>query len=283
MIKSGIYKIQNKINGKCYVGSAVDFKGRFASHKSFLRKNIHPNKKLQHSWNFHGPDAFLFLIVENVPKEDLIQREQFWIDSTNVVVEGYNICPNAGSTLGVIPSRESIEKSRAKNIGRKNTLEAKKRMSEARRGVSVSQATRDKISATLRGRPSLNIGRKHTDETRKKISLAATGRKASEETIQKMSASRKGRKQSPETIKKSADSRRGKKRSQESKDIMRASWALLRKGKPISQETRDKMSASRKGKSPPARWMKKHATRCLLEAFYSNKVDIKVGGRTRYK
>ena len=50
-MNSGIYKILNKINGKFYIGSAVNFKRRFARHKRLLNINCHPNEYLQNAWN----------------------------------------------------------------------------------------------------------------------------------------------------------------------------------------------------------------------------------------
>ena len=44
MMKSGIYKITNKINGKFYIGSAIDFIKRKKEHIYWLKKNNHHNK-----------------------------------------------------------------------------------------------------------------------------------------------------------------------------------------------------------------------------------------------
>ena len=57
---SGIYKIVNTVNGKKYVGSAVDIKRRWQAHKLRLRKNNHHSPKLQNAWNKHGESSFTF-------------------------------------------------------------------------------------------------------------------------------------------------------------------------------------------------------------------------------
>jgi hypothetical protein len=44
-IKSGIYYIYNIVTNQYYIGSSRDL------HKRHLVRNIHVNKKLQHSWN----------------------------------------------------------------------------------------------------------------------------------------------------------------------------------------------------------------------------------------
>ena len=48
---SGVYQITNKVTGKFYIGSAVNFRKRWNTHKSCLRNNKHANKHLQRAWN----------------------------------------------------------------------------------------------------------------------------------------------------------------------------------------------------------------------------------------
>jgi len=55
---SGIYRIVNRINGKFYIGSAANLKGRKKNHFEKLNANVHPSKHLQASWNKYGRDAF---------------------------------------------------------------------------------------------------------------------------------------------------------------------------------------------------------------------------------
>jgi len=64
IIKSGIYKIENKINGKYYIGSAYNFNRRFIRHKSELNCNKHYNEHLQRAWNLYGENSFEFSILE---------------------------------------------------------------------------------------------------------------------------------------------------------------------------------------------------------------------------
>ena len=86
--KSGIYCIVNTDNQKKYVGSSKNIYQRLQKHRAYLRKNMHENKKLQNSWNKHGEDSFQYYILEFCPMEQLIEREQFYIDT---VKPWYNI------------------------------------------------------------------------------------------------------------------------------------------------------------------------------------------------
>ena len=102
--KSGIYQILNKVNGKCYIGSAVDPKQRFHMHRSQLRRDTHHSIVLQRAWKKYGEANFEFLLLEECEISKLIEREQHYIDQFRPV---YNISKVAGSCLGVKFSKES--------------------------------------------------------------------------------------------------------------------------------------------------------------------------------
>lgn len=57
--------------------------------------------------------------------QDLIGREQYYIDTLN---PKYNICKNAGSSLGRAHSEETKAKIAAKGLGRKHTDQARAKM-----------------------------------------------------------------------------------------------------------------------------------------------------------
>lgn len=118
--KSGIYKISNKLNGKIYVGSAVNLLNRFSTHQYALNNNKHKNSHLQSAWNLYGSEAFSFEILEFVQKEHLIEREQFYIDLFNSSHReaGYNKAKIAGNTVGVKASAETRFKQSAARLGK---------------------------------------------------------------------------------------------------------------------------------------------------------------------
>ena len=103
-VKSGIYKITNLINGKFYIGSSTNLYKRFHSHKSKLINNIHPNLKLQSSFNKHGISNFKFEILATCPKEYCIKLEQWFLDNLKPI---YNISPTAKNTTGCKNKRRS--------------------------------------------------------------------------------------------------------------------------------------------------------------------------------
>ena len=142
--KSGIYKITNTINNEFYIGSAVNLYNRCSSHFSRLIKNKHHSRILQNSFNKNGPNSFRFEIIELCNIENLIYREQFYLDTFK---PKYNICKIAGSPLG-----------------RKQTEETKRKLSLMRKGQKRSKEANLKCSITHKER-----GHKPTKECRDKL------------------------------------------------------------------------------------------------------------------
>jgi group I intron endonuclease len=105
--KSGIYKIENLINGKCYIGSASNFSKRWRNHKCLLSNNKHHSIHLQRAWNKYGQQNFKFEILLCCEKEELIEKEQIHI---NMIEPEYNICLIAGNSLGSKRSKETCKK-----------------------------------------------------------------------------------------------------------------------------------------------------------------------------
>lgn len=196
MIKSGVYQIRNLVNNKVYVGSAVDINRRKREHYAQLSKGKHCNQKLQNAYNKYGVENFSFEIVESVEDpQQLISREQYYIDKFNAVNEGYNICPIAGNTLGVYPSNESRQKmSKAhKGVGKgiPKSEEHKKKISKS-------------VSNSIKGENNPFYGKHHSEETKKKIRDKVSGEKhhaydkhLSEEHKRKISLANKGKHSKP--------------------------------------------------------------------------------------
>ena len=72
MTTSGIYRILNRVNGKLYVGSAVEIENRWKTHLACLRGKYHINKHLENAWLKYGEEAFLFEIIEKCPCENFV-------------------------------------------------------------------------------------------------------------------------------------------------------------------------------------------------------------------
>jgi group I intron endonuclease len=157
---SGIYKIICGKNNKFYIGSSKNIDKRFQWHKSRLKNNTHCNIHIQRSWNKYGPTCFSFCIIEEVDINNLLYKEQYWINKT---------------------------KSYKREIG----FNLAKDVLRPRLNVKNSKKTRLKISLALKGR---KIPWLHTKEVQKKIAISNTGRRVSRKTKIKISNKLKGRK-----------------------------------------------------------------------------------------
>lgn len=89
---TGIYKIENLINHKVYIGQSTDIYKRWYNHKNKLRKGNGANIYLQNAYNKYGEDNFKFSIICKCSKEELNEKEIFYISSYNSADRkyGYN-------------------------------------------------------------------------------------------------------------------------------------------------------------------------------------------------
>lgn len=119
---SGIYLISCASSSKVYVGSSRAIRTRFRTHRNLLAQGNHFNVHLQRAWDAYGHDAFEFTLIEEVSIDQLLIREQFWIDTYRSadVRYGYNISQQAGAPMA----------------GRRHSDKTRKAFSETRRGVN---------------------------------------------------------------------------------------------------------------------------------------------------
>lgn len=73
---SGIYRIINIINNKCYIGSSKHIFKRLSNHFALLKLNNHHCNKLQRSYNKYGEGNFKVEIIEKCEEVLLEKREQ---------------------------------------------------------------------------------------------------------------------------------------------------------------------------------------------------------------
>ena len=103
----GIYRILSTLNGKFYIGSSYSLKIRKQNHLLDLKNGRHDNTYLQKHADKYGINDLCFKIVELCPKEKLIEREQYYIDTLK---PEFNIALIAGSNLGIKHTKESKQR-----------------------------------------------------------------------------------------------------------------------------------------------------------------------------
>lgn len=95
---SGIYKIENLINGKIYIGQSKQIRQRWSEHKKELRRNKHTNEYLQRAWNKYGEENFKHEVLEFCSEDQLDERECYYIDLYDAMNPqfGYNLTSGGG-------------------------------------------------------------------------------------------------------------------------------------------------------------------------------------------
>ena len=91
-VVTGIYKITNIENGKCYVGQAVDVSSRFKQHvKRGLGAETATKNKLYPIMATVGVENFTFELIEECKRDELNAREDYWQDYFHAKDYGYSI------------------------------------------------------------------------------------------------------------------------------------------------------------------------------------------------
>lgn len=94
MKQCGIYKIENLINHKCYIGQSTNIHKRWIMHKSISNnpKSKFYDYPLYKSIRKYGIENFSFEIIELCKKEELNDLEIAYIKAYDSTKNGYNMC-----------------------------------------------------------------------------------------------------------------------------------------------------------------------------------------------
>lgn len=190
-----IYRITNSVNGKFYIGqTTMALTHRWECHTSEARRGKLPSP-IYRAMRKYGAAAFSIRVVGVADTQaDLNQLE------AEIVRESGAMKPGAGYN-----AREGG------GAGGKMTAEAKKRMSESRRGEKhwsfgreFSEDHRRRLGDAFRARGGM------PPEAHAKRSATMMGHAVSPETRAKISAGRKGWKHPPEVVAQIAEKNRGR-------------------------------------------------------------------------
>ena len=86
-----ISKITNKLNNKVYIGQTIQKPiERFYQHCAKKCDKYILNMVIHKAIFKYGKDNFTFEVIEEVPKQQLNEREEYWIKYYNSYTDGYN-------------------------------------------------------------------------------------------------------------------------------------------------------------------------------------------------
>lgn len=126
-----VYAIENTMNGHRYIGSTTDYKRRWHTHRSSLRKGKHHSFILQRAWDKYGEAAFDFKLLVVCARN---QRTEY--ENRLMPLQTYNIYRTA---------KEQLVRG-----GWKHTPEFRQKISMLNKGKRLSLEHREKLSASAK-------------------------------------------------------------------------------------------------------------------------------------
>ncbi|MBQ7475830.1 MAG: GIY-YIG nuclease family protein [Selenomonadaceae bacterium] len=126
-----IYKITNTVTGDFYIGQTIDFHERELQHKR------DPQPKMRDDVEKYGWDAFKFEVVEECSREELNEKENYYITELD---PAYNTIKIHNWTH----TPETCKKISEALLGHPTAPESCAKMSEKRLGVTLSDEHKEK-------------------------------------------------------------------------------------------------------------------------------------------
>ena len=172
---TGVYKITNKINGKFYIGLSNNIKRRWGEHKT--PKNINKTTNIAKAFRKYGIENFEFEVIEICEVDKLAEREMYHIEKLkpeynmneggvgNIGVElsdelklHLKNCAKKQWELRTKEEREQIIKNNLKGprVGHPVSEETREKLRLHNLGKKQSKETSKKISDALKGKPKVN-------------------------------------------------------------------------------------------------------------------------------
>lgn len=110
----GIYKIENLINHKVYIGQSTNIYDRWNAHRLYGRANdkyIHEpwyNYPLYCAMRKYGLENFEFSIIECTSMQQLDERERYWIEYYDSYNNGYNATTGGGGNCRITEEQKNL-------------------------------------------------------------------------------------------------------------------------------------------------------------------------------
>jgi group I intron endonuclease len=145
----GVYKIVNLVNGKIYIGKSLRLKYRWKQHLWKLKNKTHANKHLQSAFDKYTNVNFWFEILEYCSKENVCEREMFYINKH----QSYNPKFGYNKTKGGegLKATDEIKQKISNSLKGKPASEAKKEnCRKAQTGLKRSKEHKENISKALK-------------------------------------------------------------------------------------------------------------------------------------
>lgn len=169
-----VYKVTCLVTGKAYIGITTrTAEERWQQHRFDAQNNRRCKGALHCAIKKYGVEQFDTSVLYEAVSQDegrVVERGLIAAHGT-MRPHGYNLTSGGEMRKGFRHSPETVERNRARNLGK-----------------AIPIAVRQKISAALKGKPKSashierlivsSTGRKHTAETRQKLSIIGTAKRS---------------------------------------------------------------------------------------------------------
>lgn len=191
-MKGFVYKIVNKETLGFYVGSTINTKKRWNTHKLKLKKGIHSSKKLQESYNCYGESCFEFIIIGEYDncrqiEQEILNNEKFIYNERRLATGGDMISSHPNRELIIANSIKILRQSKDKIIPRygKDNPNWKGGVSKSNcvscdkeiKGLAKKCKVCFHKEKCINGVKNPFYGKKHKEEVKEKLRILKTGKK----------------------------------------------------------------------------------------------------------
>ena len=181
-----VYKAENKVSGNVYIGQTkYDLSRRIAEHS---KKSQRPKSKFHKALMSYGIENFDWVVIDTAKtKEELNQKEIYWINEYNSINVGYNMVE--GGTGGYNEFAVKVNRKRKGKTYKEiySSPEMVEKVLQSRRDTANDNFKNfTKQQRTKYGKMEAaalnNSGYKHSKETIEKIRKSNQGKDVSKET-----------------------------------------------------------------------------------------------------
>lgn len=184
-INGVIYKIENLLNGKVYIGQTVNYDIRKRNHYNLLIKGNHYNEHLQRTWDTYGESNFRIsaLVLDVKSDDELNLLEIKYIKDYNAYNSKFGYNKTFGG-VGVRHTEETREKVSKALKGKAKSKEHCENIRKSKIGVNtLSKMSKErlaersrKLSAATSGKNNPMYGKRKPDSTIEKLRMASSGK-----------------------------------------------------------------------------------------------------------
>lgn len=143
-----IYKAENIINSKVYIGKTVNFRRRILEHKNHAKKD---GGSFHQDILLYGFDNFIFEVIEECPENISNEREIYFIKQYRKEYGNENVYNITNGGIG--GKTHDVSGENNPMYGKNLSAEHKKAISKSQKGKKKSPETCRRISLGLKGKP----------------------------------------------------------------------------------------------------------------------------------